>query len=166
MNLSPYRNGDGLPRRRCLPRSFHSSLFPPRHQSPDSAVQVLSPTGKTPESRSAEPEWRILGITHVWRRICWERTTPLAPSTSKAVSTATPWQRERGVGGRGVGLPLVVTVHTGGFWCRVAGGTEHTGHGGRLKGTRIVWCEAPAFEASEQRSPAGKAGNHSVKSDF
>lgn len=67
--------------------------FPPCHHSPDSAVRVLSPTGKTPESRSAVQNWRILGITHVWWRIHWERTTPLALLTSKAVSTLTPKQR-------------------------------------------------------------------------
>lgn len=64
-----------------------SMLFPPCPDSPDSAARVLSPTGKTPESRSAEQNWRILGITHVWWRTRWERTTPLALLTSKAVST-------------------------------------------------------------------------------
>lgn len=72
---------------------YVSMLFPPCHHSPDSAVRVLSPTGKTPESRSAVQNWRILGITHVWWRIHWERTTPLALLTSKAVSTLTPKQR-------------------------------------------------------------------------
>lgn len=90
-----------MPRRRCLPRSVYLLLFPPRHQSPDSAVQVLSPTGKTPKSRSTEREWRILGITHVWWRICWEKTTPLAPYMSKAVSMARP-----------NGLSAVVPVNT------------------------------------------------------
>lgn len=64
-----------------------SMLFPPCPDSPDSAVQVLSLTGNTPESRSTKQNWRILGITHVWWRTRWEETTPLALLTSKAVST-------------------------------------------------------------------------------
>lgn len=60
---------------------------PPCPDSPDSAVRVLSPTGNPPKSRSAERNWRILGITRVWWRTRWGRTTPLAPSTYKAVST-------------------------------------------------------------------------------
>ncbi len=62
-------------------------LFPPCLDSPDSAVRVFSPTAKTPDSRSAKQNWRILGITHVWWRTNWGRTTPLALLTSKAVST-------------------------------------------------------------------------------
>lgn len=67
----------------CLPVPHVSTccvsmLFPPCPDSPDSAVWVLSPTGKTPKSRSTKQNWRILGITHVWWRTRWERTTPLA----------------------------------------------------------------------------------------
>lgn len=62
----------------------------PSRRSPDSAARVLSPTGNTPESRSKERGWRILGITRVWRRTRWGGTTPPAPSTSKAVSTHLP----------------------------------------------------------------------------
>lgn len=55
--------------------------------SPDSAVWVLSPTGNPPKSWSRKRNWGILGITLVWWRTLWGRTTPLAPLTSKAVST-------------------------------------------------------------------------------
>lgn len=69
----------------CPPR-----LFPPCPDSPDSAVQVLSPTGKTPESKSTQRNWRILGITHAWWKTRWDATTPAALLTSKPVSTDSP----------------------------------------------------------------------------
>lgn len=70
-----------------LSSCFHMLLFPPCPSSPDSAVRLLSPTGNSPESKSAKQSWRILGTTHAWWRTCWGGTTPPAPSTSKAVST-------------------------------------------------------------------------------
>lgn len=70
-----------------LSSCFHMLLFPPCSGSPDSAVRLLSPTGNSPESRSAKQNWRILGITRAWWRTCWGGATPPAPSTSKAVST-------------------------------------------------------------------------------